>query len=125
MRGVAQYLPHLEKVAGEIVASLRPGGFLAVLANPNANSYCYRKFGRHPALESSEQGKEHLHQVLTPESLKRVLPRGVRLVKHSFPYLSSPYANPLNDFIKFCQARNSYREHAWPRNIFNSLFFKP
>jgi SAM-dependent methyltransferase len=113
-RGTIQYLPNPFEHLYAAYRALKPGGALFLTA-PNTNALYYRLFGTLPFLE------EELHYwVPCDTSLRMVLRNcGFRSVDIDYPYLKSPYANPLRDHLRFLAKvlfRTGHRFPFW-RNV--------
>jgi SAM-dependent methyltransferase len=93
---------------------LRPGGLLAILAQPNADSLVYRLFGDLPALDWPRNywipGKRELCNVL--EHI------GFTVQDVIYPYRGGPYAAPARDTWRFIQRLFGRRvKFAFPGNM--------
>jgi SAM-dependent methyltransferase len=97
MRGVLQHLnePFNDlRIAKNVLA---PGGMLAILAQPDADSLCYRLFKDLPALDAPRNwwipGAKELTNILTK--------LGFTNIEITHPYWGGPYARPVHDFACF------------------------
>jgi SAM-dependent methyltransferase len=114
LRGTIQYLPSPFEYLYAAHRCLKPGGHLFLTA-PNANSPYYRLFKTLPFLE------EDLHFWIPSDTSLRMVLRncGFRNVEITYPYLTSPYAKPVRDHLKFLSKlllRTSHRFPFW-RNM--------
>lgn len=96
-RGVLQHLDNPFDALREAARLLRPGGTMAILAQPDADSLCYRLFGELPALDLPRNwwipGRREIENVL-----RRL---GFGRFEVLRPYWGGPYANPPRDFWRF------------------------
>lgn len=96
-RGVLQHIDEPFTALREAARLLHRGGTLAILAQPDADSLCYRMFGELPALDAPRNwwipGNRELQNVL-----RKLGFTDLELIK---PYWGSPYANPLQDHARF------------------------
>ena len=110
MRGVLQHLPNPRAVLADAYSYLRPGGTLAILATPNADSLVYRLHGTLPCLVP-----ELNHWIPSPTTLSSVLADlGFQPPQFHFPYWGTPYARPWRDALSLLLGRPA----AAPRNMF-------
>lgn len=96
-RGVFQYFEDPWHPIGECARMLKPGGIMAFLATPNANSICYRVFGDLPMLEKD------LNFIIPSDNMLKKMLTDLKLevLEFRYPYLDSPYANILLDHLRF------------------------
>ena len=96
-RGTIQYIPDPFHYIKRAFLALKPGGCVVFLATPNTNSPYYRHFGTLPFLE------ERLNYLIPCENSLAMNLRnaGFDVVRIDHPYLSTPYARPLSDHLKF------------------------
>ena len=79
---------------------LRKGGTLAILATPDADSFVYRTFGNLPALDWPRNWV-----VFGNREVKNILNRlGFTDIEILHPYLDSPYASPVKDFVNLIES---------------------
>ncbi len=109
IRGVLQHLPNPREVLAQAHRYLRPGGLLAILATPNADSLIYRLTDTLPCLVP-----ELNHWIPGTKSLTRVLyETGFHTLHFHYPYRGTPYAKPLRDLALFALGRTT----AFPGNM--------
>lgn len=93
-------LQHLDRPLETLFAAhgwLRPGGWLVVLATPNAGSLVYRIFQELPALDPPRN-----FVVFSDRILKQCLVNiGFREPTFEYPYIGTPYARPVQDHARF------------------------
>jgi cyclopropane fatty-acyl-phospholipid synthase-like methyltransferase len=96
-RGTIQHVPHpfeyLEKAQGW----LADDGLLVLLATPNTNSPYYKLFGTLPALDPCRNFLLPSDLMMT-NALKNM---GYTVRQVLYPYLGTPYADPLRDHLRF------------------------
>ena len=97
LRGALQ---HLDRPLDTLFAAhrwLRPGGWLVVLATPNAGSPVYRMFQDLPPLDAPRN-----FVVFSDRTLGQCLVNiGFRELEFHYPYLETPYASPIRDHLRF------------------------
>jgi SAM-dependent methyltransferase len=113
-RGVLQHLDNPFNALREAERLLRDGGLLAVLAQPDADSLCYRMFGELPALDPPRNwwipGRRELINVMAR--------LGFSEFEVLHPYWGGPYARPLRDFARFALRMFGIRKpFAFPGNM--------
>ena len=120
-RGTLQHMPNPVEVLSWAAACLKPGGLLAILATPDADSLVYKVFGNLPALDAPRNWI-----VMGTRSLRNILGRlGFEDIKTLHPYWSTPYARPLVDFANFCASLLfGYRKFAFLGNMFEMYAVK-
>jgi len=96
-RGVLQHIDEPFTALKEAARVLRPGGLLAILAQPDADSLCYRLFGSLPALDPPRNWWIPGHR----EILSILDNLGFSKAEVLHPYWDGPYSNPWVDFTKF------------------------
>jgi SAM-dependent methyltransferase len=105
LRGVLQHLETPLYTLLQCVDRLKPGGLIVFLATPNTRSIVYRLFGDLPMLDSNRNfmlpSDKELIQIVTNF--------GLELEEVSYPYLGSPYAQPLYDHVKFLGSLFGFR----------------
>jgi len=96
-RGVLQHLDNPFDALREAARLLPKGGKLAILAQPDADSLCYRLFGELPALDPPRNwwipGRRELVNILGK--------LGFSNIEVLRPYWKGPYADPPRDFLRF------------------------
>lgn len=96
-RGTIQHVDTPLLYLKQSFRALKPGGYLIFLITPNADSICYRLFRTLPMLEPTRNF--YIPSATTlPQALTNF---GFRLVLIRFPYLETPYAQPVRDHLKF------------------------
>ena len=101
---------------------LRPGGVLAILATPDADSLVYQIWGRLPALDMPRNWI-----VMGSRNLRNILEARFEYsnVECSFPYLGGPYARPVHDFCNFgLSLLFGWRKFAFPGSMFEIMAVK-
>ena len=124
MRGVLHHLPDYVGTFNELLNvflnSDRSSMQIFLLANPNADSFLWRRFQRLPMVEEGDNFNSvyKIHNALQLRDW--FLKKGAN-VEIVYPYLHTPYRKLSKDLISFiyCVATDRYRKFAWPRNIFN------
>lgn len=97
MRGTLQ---HYDKPIENLFNAykwLKPGGYLVVLATPNAGGTVYRLFQDLPPLDPKFNFVVFSDRVLR-QCLENI---GFKEQKFFYPYLGTPYAKPVQDLGKF------------------------
>jgi len=96
-RGTLQHLQDPFGALAKAAELIKPGGILAILAQPDADSLCYRLFGELPALDPPRNwwipGRRELTNILTRLWFE--------IVEVNRPYWGGPYAQPIRDYIRF------------------------
>lgn len=97
LRGSVQHLERPLDTLFEVHRWLRRGGWLVVLATPNAGSLSYRLFQDLPPLDPL------LNFVVFSDRILRqcLINIGFREPEFYYPYLETPYASPLRDHFHF------------------------
>jgi SAM-dependent methyltransferase len=96
-RGTIQYIPEPFQYIKRAFLALKSGGCVVFLATPNTNSPYYRHFGTLPFLE------ERLNYLIPCDNSLAMNLRnaGFDVLTIDYPYLSTPYARPFSDHLKF------------------------
>lgn len=96
-RGTIQHIPDPVVKISECYYWLKPGGSIIFLATPNTHSIVYRFFKDLPFIE------EHLNFLLPSDKMLRQILKnfGFGEIIFKYPYLGTPYANPIRDTISF------------------------
>lgn len=126
IRGTLHHIPNASELIHSISQILsNSNGSFFILANPNAESWLYRRFKRLPMLEDSSEFTS-IYKVFGAKTLKREMENLGYRVKISFPYLKSPYALPFVDLpsVLIGIIIKKYVARPFPRNIFNMLASK-
>ena len=97
LRGSLQHLDRPVETLALAHRWLRPGGWLVVLATPNAGGPVYRLFQELPALDPPRNFVVFSDRVLR----QCLLNLGFRDVSFEYPYLGTPYASPVRDHLRF------------------------
>lgn len=113
-RGVLQHIDNPFRALYEATSTLITGGTIAILAQPDADSLCYRLFGELPALDAPRNwwipGARELTNIL-----KRL---GFINIEIHRPYWDGPYAHPARDFARFALRLVGIRKpFAFPGNM--------
>ncbi len=96
-RGTIQYIPNPFKSIEESFYSLNSGGKIIFLATPNTRSLYYLLFKDLPFLED-----EYMYWVPSDSCIIRTLRNiGFHNIDVRYPYIYSPYVNPIKDLLKF------------------------
>ncbi len=114
MRGVLQHFDNPFEMLRLAADLPRPGGMLAILAQPDADSLCYRLFHELPALDPPRNwwtpGRFELTNILVKLGFGEI-----EVLK---PYWGGPYARPWHDFGSFVLRLFGVRRHfAFPGNM--------
>ncbi len=97
LRGSLQHLDRPLQTLFDAHSRLRPGGWFAALATPNAGGPVYRLWQELPALDPPRN-----FVVFSDRELRRCLLNiGFRRVELEYPYLGTPYAAPSRDVLRF------------------------
>lgn len=122
-RGTIQLLPNPFEYMQIAYDVLKPGGIVVFLATPNANSIVYKMFNTLPALDPRRDYWTP-SDITLQSNLRKI---GFQVVDVSYPYVDSPYANPVIDhlhFLKLLLLRGNPRFAFW-RNMMNVVGRKP
>lgn len=96
-RGTIQHLPDPFLYIQKAYMSLKKGGHIVFLATPNANSIVYKLWNTLPALNP-----RYNFYIPSDVTLKDVLESyDFCVLETDKPYLTSPYARPFFDHLKF------------------------
>ncbi len=118
-RGTIQHVPDPFLYIGAAHKALKKGGAVVFLATPNANSIVYKLFNTLPALDPILN-----FYVPSDVTLGDVLRNyEFTVVDIEYPYLGSPYAQPVADhlnFFKTLATRKKPRFAFW-RNMMNVI----
>lgn len=120
-RGVLQHLDNPFEALREAHRLLRKGGTLAILAQPDADSLCYKLFGDLPALDAPRNwwipGHREIENIL--RKLDFVRCETLR------PYWGGPYASPARDIWRFALRLAGIRKpFAFPGNMIELYAYK-
>lgn len=96
-RGTIQHIPDPIYKISECYYWLKKGGAVVFLATPNINSPIFRLFNDLPMIS------ERLNFLLPSDKiLRQILTNfGFTNIKFNYPYLNTPYANPVKDSLSF------------------------
>jgi SAM-dependent methyltransferase len=97
MRGVLQHLDAPFAHMKATFQSLKPGGYLVILATPNANGIYYRRVKTLPFLDPNL----NFYIPGDKELLNSLENFGYKIHSIEYPYIETPYARPLLDHLKF------------------------
>jgi hypothetical protein len=94
--------------------ALKENGILAILATPNTDSLVYHLWNTLPALDAPRNWI-----LFGSNGLKNILNRlGYEIIGINYPYLNSPYAKPMQDWLNFgISLIAGYRPFAFPGNM--------
>jgi SAM-dependent methyltransferase len=97
LRGSLQHLDRPIETLARAHDWLRPGGWLVILATPNAGGPVYRLFQELPALAPTLN-----FVVFSDKELRQCLHNlDFEAVEIVYPYLETPYASPVKDITRF------------------------
>lgn len=96
-RGVVQHLDEPLHAIKQCLRMLKPGGYMAFLATPNTNAIHYRLFKELPMLDPSCNFMLPSDKMMV-QTLRNF---NMEVVELNYPYLESPYSNPVQDHAKF------------------------
>ena len=123
IRGTLHHLPNSNNFLDELshsFSNLDRAKYFFALANPNSESFLFKSFGTLPALEKSPTF-ESIFKVWGGKELANLLESKGAQVDLCYPYFRSPYKKIFSDFpnLWISLISNSYRNFAFPRNMFN------
>jgi 2-polyprenyl-3-methyl-5-hydroxy-6-metoxy-1,4-benzoquinol methylase len=96
-RGTIQHVDTPIFYIKQAFRALKPGGYIVFLATPNADSIYYRLFKTLPFLSPTRN-----FYIPSETTLQQILTNfGFEIIEKRFPYLNSPYSNPIKDHVKF------------------------
>ena len=120
-RGTIQHLDQPFLFFEKAYQSLKKGGYVIFLATPNLNSLYYKIWNDLPCLDSNKNFFVPSNLTLT-DAMKVY---GFELIDVEYPYLKSPYSNPVKDHLKFItKFFNSNHEFPFWKNMMNICFIK-
>lgn len=113
-RGTLQHIAFPMSSLAQAEGILKHGGLLVVLATPDTDSLVYRIWRNLPALDAPRNWV-----LFGGTFLSNILARlGFVDVEVLHPYLGTPYASPLRDFVKFVVSLFfGWRKFAFPGNM--------
>lgn len=124
MCGVLHHLPDYVETFSQLLKvflnSDRSSMQIFLLANPNADSFLWRRLNRLPMVEEGESFNS-VYRIHSAIHLRDWFLKNGARVEIAYPYLRTPSRKLSIDLKSFlyCVAANKYRRFAWPRNIFN------
>lgn len=96
-RGTFQHLDEPMRVLKRCIELLADDGVLIFLATPNSNSLFYMLWGDLPALDAPRN-----YVIPSDTMLVNILKNlGMDAVSVRYPYMGTPYASPIKDFLRF------------------------
>ena len=99
----------------ESFKALKENGYIIFLSTPNVNSPLYKLKRNLPVLID----RNTIFYLPSDEGLSNVLQNfGFTIEKINFPYLNTPYADPLKDHLKFF--RNIISKKFYPHAFWRS-----
>lgn len=116
-RGTIQHVDTPFYLIKKAYEALKPGGVIVFIATPNSESILYRLKGSLPALNPDKNfyipGGAELSNAL--ENFE------FQVLDLSYPYLSTPYANPILDHLKFLinAVTPAYIKHPFWKSMMN------
>ena len=120
-RGTIQHLDQPFLYIEKAYKALRKGGYVFYLATPNINSLYYKIWNDLPALDSRKNFFLPSEKILT--NVMEIY--GFELIQKEFPYINSPYSNPIKDHLKFIlKIFGSNVEFPFWRNMMNLCYIK-
>lgn len=113
-RGTIQYIPDPFISLKKSYISLKPHGKIVFLATPNTRSLYYFLFKTLPFLEDP-----FMYWIPSDQNLKLFLNNlGFKKIEIFYPYLDTPYSNPLIDFFRFiCKLITGKGKFPFPGNL--------
>ena len=119
-RGTLQHINNPIEMLENAERALKPDGLLVILATPNTDGLVYQLFGNLPALDAPRNwipfGAGMLGNILYRLGFE---------AEFHFPYLNSPYASPIRDFVNFgISLVFGYRKFAFPGNMMEVYAWK-
>jgi ubiquinone/menaquinone biosynthesis C-methylase UbiE len=114
-RGVLQHMDTPIEDLVQATRILRKGGWLVILATPDADSLVYKIWGNLPALDAPRNWI-----VFGTRMLRNIVQRlNYEDIEIIHPYLGSPYANPVKDIYHFAVSLLfGWRKFAFPGSQF-------
>ena len=96
-RGTIQHIPTPLMVLKRSIKLLKDDGLMVFLATPNASSICYKRWEELPCLDPPRN-----FYLPSDRTLGNILHNfGMEVVEWVYPYLGTPYAEPVKDHVKF------------------------
>jgi len=122
-RGTIQHLPDPFGYISSAYNALKPGGVIFFLATPNANSLVYKIFNTLPAL--SPKFNFYIPSDITLNNILKNF--DFEVIDTQYPYIKSPYAQPIADHINFIKSIIIKLEprFAFWKNMMNIIARKP
>ena len=125
LRGVLHHLPDYEDIIAQICTVFSNSNssnkkYLFLIANPNAESLVFKKFGRLPALEFGASFASVYKVHGAKSTLLELESKGFSGYLQ-YPYLNTPYSHPVRDFSLVLKSfmTGRYISSPFPRNMFN------
>lgn len=99
LRGTFQHFWNPFHTLRECARIIKSGGYMIFLATPNTRSLVYFLWGDLPALDAPRNWF-----VVSDKTLANIVSNlGFEVVRTVYPYLGTPYANPIRDMWHFIQ----------------------
>jgi SAM-dependent methyltransferase len=125
IRGTLHHLPDFEETMHQIFEAFNKSTsdddkFIFVLAEPNADSRIFQRFGKLPALEENPNFSSN-YRVHSAERLQQYFEMYGAEVVLAYPYINTPYSNLPLDFLKYISMMylGRYIKVPWFGNMFN------
>jgi SAM-dependent methyltransferase len=97
-RGTIQHIDEPFLYMKQCHSSLKKGGKVAFLATPNTNSIYFKIWSTLPFLDYPKTNYYIPNDKWIENAMKNY---GFRLIDKRYPYIRSPYSNPVKDHIMF------------------------
>lgn len=125
IRGTLHHLPDWEASLDEIftkfqISPIKKSKWLFILAEPNADSWIFQKFGKLPAVEENPQFGSN-YRIFSSQELNEYFVKSGAVVHVQYPYLKTPYRKFWRDLLKVSRMffLKRYERTPWFGNMFN------